>query len=226
MRASIRFAFARSRSRCGDYSASSRSIRPSTCLANRPSLRGCTGSRLRHGHELSVKPASGRLASHPAWLHNQPHEISLRPVSGHPVFCRVFPHPRHLPRHGGGHGGHNGLRDIVPHLGADFHRLRVGIGHPGHKDKVAPYVLSDFAKAEQDWLEDLLRGISDGAAFLAEGNDAKFMNAVALRTAPPRSSSSARPAAAEPAPAKADPAAAPEKSSASLLQRLAERFRS
>ncbi len=127
---------------------------------------------------------------------------------------------------GGGHAGHNGLRSLHAHIGDAYVRVRLGIGHPGHKDKVAPYVLSDFAKAEQDWLEDLRRGISDGAAFLAEGNDAKFMNAVALRTAPPRSSSSARPAAAEPAPAKADPAAAPEKSSASLLQRLAERFRS
>jgi len=127
---------------------------------------------------------------------------------------------------GGGHAGHNGLRSLHAHIGDAYVRVRLGIGHPGHKDKVAPYVLSDFAKAEQDWLEDLLRGISDGAAFLAEGNDAKFMNAVALRTAPPRSSSSARPAAAEPAPAKADPAAAPEQSPATLLQRLAERFRS
>jgi PTH1 family peptidyl-tRNA hydrolase len=127
---------------------------------------------------------------------------------------------------GGGHAGHNGLRSLHAHIGDAYVRVRLGIGHPGHKDKVAPYVLSDFAKAEQDWLEDLLRGISDGAAFLAEGNDSKFMNAVALRTAPPRSSSSARPAAAEPAPAKADPAAAPEQSPATLLQRLAERFRS
>ncbi len=127
---------------------------------------------------------------------------------------------------GGGHAGHNGLRSLHAHIGDAYVRVRLGIGHPGHKDKVAPYVLSDFAKAEQDWLEDLRRGISDGAAFLAEGNDAKFMNAVALRTAPPRSSSSARPAAAEPAPAKADPAAAPEQSPATLLQRLAERFRS
>jgi PTH1 family peptidyl-tRNA hydrolase len=127
---------------------------------------------------------------------------------------------------GGGHAGHNGLRSLHAHIGDAYVRVRLGIGHPGHKDKVAPYVLSDFAKAEQDWLEDLLRGISDGAAFLAEGNDAKFMNAVALRTAPTRSSSSARPAAAEPAPAKADPAAAPEQSPATLLQRLAERFRS
>ncbi|MEZ5756335.1 MAG: aminoacyl-tRNA hydrolase [Paracoccaceae bacterium] len=90
---------------------------------------------------------------------------------------------------GGGHAGHNGLRSIHQHLGTDgYGRVRLGIGHPGHKDAVAAYVLNDFAKADRDWLDDLLRGISDGAAALAEGDGARFMNAVALRTAPPRSS--------------------------------------
>jgi PTH1 family peptidyl-tRNA hydrolase len=90
---------------------------------------------------------------------------------------------------GGGHAGHNGLRSIHQHLRTDaYARVRLGIGHPGHKDAVAAYVLNDFAKADQDWLDDLLRGISDGAAALAEGDGARFMNAVALRTAPPRSS--------------------------------------
>lgn len=90
---------------------------------------------------------------------------------------------------GGGHAGHNGLRSIHQHLGTDaYARVRLGIGHPGHKDAVAAYVLNDFAKADRDWLDDLLRGISDGAAALAEGDGARFMNAVALRTAPPRSS--------------------------------------
>ena len=93
---------------------------------------------------------------------------------------------------GGGHAGHNGLRSIHQHLGTDaYARVRLGIGHPGHKDAVAAYVLNDFAKADQDWLDDLLRGISDGAAALAEGDGARFMNAVALRTAPPRSSDKA-----------------------------------
>lgn len=92
---------------------------------------------------------------------------------------------------GGGHAGHNGLRSIHQHIGAEYARVRLGIGHPGHKDRVAPYVLSDFAKADQDWLDDLLRGISDGAPELASGDAPRFMNAVALRTAPPRSSTGA-----------------------------------
>ncbi|CUH68291.1 Peptidyl-tRNA hydrolase [Thalassovita gelatinovora] len=97
-----------------------------------------------------------------------------------PGKCRV--------KQGGGHAGHNGLRSIHQHIGADYGRVRLGIGHPGHKDRVAGYVLSDFAKADQDWLDDLLRGISDGAAKLASGDSGKFLNAVALRVAPPRSS--------------------------------------
>ena len=95
---------------------------------------------------------------------------------------------------GGGHAGHNGLRSIHQHIGEDYRRLRIGIGHPGHKDRVAGYVLSDFAKAEEDGLDDLLRGISDGAPALAAGEDARFANAVAARTAPPRNSGSKPPA--------------------------------
>ena len=98
-----------------------------------------------------------------------------------PGKCRV--------KQGGGHAGHNGLRSIHQHLGTDaYGRVRLGIGHPGHKDAVAAYVLHDFAKADQDWLDDLMRGLSDGAPALADGYAARFMNAVALRTAPPRSS--------------------------------------
>ncbi|ATF19478.1 aminoacyl-tRNA hydrolase [Phaeobacter gallaeciensis] len=93
-------------------------------------------------------------------------------------------------KQGGGHAGHNGLRSIHSHIGADYGRVRLGIGHPGHKDAVAGYVLRDFAKADEAWLDDLMRGISDGAAQLAAGDGGKFMNAVALRVAPPRSSGS------------------------------------
>ena len=124
----------------------------------------------------------------------------------------------------GGHAGHNGLRSIHAHIGADYHRVRLGIGHPGHKDRVAPYVLSDFAKADQDWLDDLLRGLSDGAPDLAKGDTGRFMNAVALRTAPPRSSTSPKPSAASQE-AKADPADAPVKDDRSPLQKLVDRFR-
>lgn len=97
-----------------------------------------------------------------------------------PGKCRV--------KQGGGHAGHNGLRSIHQHISPDYTRVRLGIGHPGHKDRVAGYVLADFAKAEQNWLDDLMRGISDGAAHLAEGDNGKFQNAVALRVNPPRSS--------------------------------------
>ncbi|MBB1497793.1 aminoacyl-tRNA hydrolase [Paracoccus sp. MC1862] len=84
---------------------------------------------------------------------------------------------------GGGHAGHNGLRSIHQHIGEDYRRLRVGIGHPGHKDKVSGYVLSDFAKAEEAMLDDLLRGISDGAEALARGDGAAFGTALAARVA-------------------------------------------
>lgn len=131
-------------------------------------------------------------------------------------------------KQGGGHAGHNGLRSIHGHLGEAYGRVRLGIGHPGHKDRVAAYVLNDFAKADQDWLDDLLRGISDGAVALAEGDGARFQNAVALRTAPPRPSTGERasgggtPAAAKPVVPAEAPAA---EDSRSPLQRLADRFR-
>lgn len=89
---------------------------------------------------------------------------------------------------GGGHAGHNGLRSIHAHIGPNYVRVRLGIGHPGRKEMVTGYVLGDFAKADGDWLEDVLRGVSDGAGSLAAGDPSRFMNAVALRTSPPRSS--------------------------------------
>jgi len=87
---------------------------------------------------------------------------------------------------GGGHAGHNGLRSIHTHLGEGYGRVRLGIGHPGHKDRVADYVLHDFAKADQIWLDDLMFGISDGIAELAKGDGARFLNAVALKINPPK----------------------------------------
>lgn len=128
-------------------------------------------------------------------------------------------------KQGGGHAGHNGLRSIHQHIGADYQRIRLGIGHPGHKDRVAGYVLSDFAKAEEGWLDDMMRGISDGAAELAAGDTGRFMNAVALRTAPPRSSTTKpKPDAAKPAP-EDTPDAAPEPDKRSALQKLADKFK-
>ncbi len=88
---------------------------------------------------------------------------------------------------GGGAAGHNGIRSIAAHIGPDFRRVRMGIGHPGHKDRVTPYVLGNFSKAEMDgWLPDLLGVVADEAAWLADGDDVRFMNEVARRTSPPQ----------------------------------------
>jgi PTH1 family peptidyl-tRNA hydrolase len=129
-------------------------------------------------------------------------------------------------KQGGGHAGHNGLRSIHGHIGEDYARVRLGIGHPGHKDRVAAYVLSDFAKADQDWLDDMMRGIAEGAPMLAAGEGPKFLNAVAQRMAParPAKPAPAAPAAAE-APAAAKPAPAPEPDTRNPLERLIDRFR-
>jgi PTH1 family peptidyl-tRNA hydrolase len=82
---------------------------------------------------------------------------------------------------GGGTAGHNGLRSIDQHLGPDFRRVRIGIGHPGHKDRVTGYVLGNYAKAEIDDLTGMLAAIGAEAESLAQGADARFMNDVALR---------------------------------------------
>lgn len=84
---------------------------------------------------------------------------------------------------GGGVAGHNGLRSLATCLGSkDFRRVRIGVGHPGHKDRVVGHVLSDFHKAEQSWLEPLLDAVAEAAPLLAAGDDAGFMNRVALLT--------------------------------------------
>ena len=84
-------------------------------------------------------------------------------------------------RRGGGLAGHNGLRSINQHLGPDFRRVRLGIGHPGHKDRVTGYVLGNYAKTEMDDLTDMLAAIASEAEWLAKGEDARFMSDVALR---------------------------------------------
>jgi PTH1 family peptidyl-tRNA hydrolase len=84
-------------------------------------------------------------------------------------------------KQGGGHAGHNGLRSIDQHLGAALRRIRLGIGHPGHKDRVTGHVLGNFAKDEQDDLVAMLGAIGAEAELLAKGDDVRFMNDVALR---------------------------------------------
>lgn len=83
-------------------------------------------------------------------------------------------------KQGGGVAGHNGLKSLAAHLGSpDFKRVRLGIGHPGHKDRVIGHVLGDFHKSDADWLEPLLDGLAESAPLLARGDDAGFMNRVA-----------------------------------------------
>lgn len=143
-------------------------------------------------------------------------------------------------KQGGGHAGHNGLRSIHAHIGEGYQRVRLGIGHPGHKDAVAGYVLHNFAKAEQDWLADLLNAIAEAAPWLAADDAARFLNIIALRLNPPRVNSP-RPQTPQPsfpdpdtrskttqaAPAPSEPPAPKAAASETMspLQRLAARFR-
>ena len=80
---------------------------------------------------------------------------------------------------GGGNAGHNGLRSISAHIGNEYARVRIGVGHPGSKDLVSHYVLHDFAKADADWLEPMLDAMADAAGRLAAGDSARFLTDVA-----------------------------------------------
>ena len=83
---------------------------------------------------------------------------------------------------GGGAAGHNGIRSIAAHIGDGFRRVRLGIGHPGHKERVTGHVLGNFSRAELDgWVPDLLGAVAAEVEWLLKGDDARFMNDVALR---------------------------------------------
>ena len=81
---------------------------------------------------------------------------------------------------GGGIAGHNGLRSISSHIGNDYRRVRLGIGHPGIKELVHSHVLSDFAKSDRPWVEALCEAVADNAGLLATGKDSTFQNKVHL----------------------------------------------
>ncbi|MEO1746514.1 MAG: aminoacyl-tRNA hydrolase [Pseudomonadota bacterium] len=81
---------------------------------------------------------------------------------------------------GGGHGGHNGIKSMDAHCGKDYQRVRLGIGHPGSKEKVTGHVLGDFAKADHAWLDPLLDAVGDEIGLLVEGDNSGFMNKLAL----------------------------------------------
>jgi PTH1 family peptidyl-tRNA hydrolase len=86
----------------------------------------------------------------------------------------------------GGHGGHNGLRSIDQHVGPDYWRVRLGIGHPGDKDRVAGYVLHDFARADRVWLDSLLAAVADEMPDLVQGHAERFASRIAHRLDPPK----------------------------------------
>ena len=100
---------------------------------------------------------------------------------------------------GGGHGGHNGLKSIDAHCGKDYRRLRLGIGHPGDKERVNGHVLGDFAKSDKVWLEPLIDAIADNAEMLIKGDDSQLMNklalAVGVKSEEKKASAPAKPAA-------------------------------
>lgn len=89
-------------------------------------------------------------------------------------------------KQGGGNAGHNGCRSISTHAGNDYWRVRIGIGHPGEKERVTGHVLGNFTKADRAWLDPLLDAIAQAATCLADGDGAGFMNKIALATQPQR----------------------------------------
>lgn len=133
---------------------------------------------------------------------------------------------------GGGHAGHNGLRSIHQHLGEGYRRLRIGIGHPGARERVVGHVLSDFSRDEQPMIEALLDAVAAAAPALAAGDEAGFQRALAaalppeVRAAPapaPQPRRAPKPVASQQSPPPAQPEDPP--GPAERLRRLAERFR-
>jgi PTH1 family peptidyl-tRNA hydrolase len=133
---------------------------------------------------------------------------------------------------GGGTAGHNGIRSVAAAIGTDFRRLRIGIGHPGNRTLVHGYVLHDFAKADEKWLEPLLDAVADNVSLLAKGDDATFANRLHAAVNPP---DEAEPAASQKAkpkvsggsagrPAPATPDSAPKASEGGPFARLRKLF--
>jgi peptidyl-tRNA hydrolase, PTH1 family len=90
-------------------------------------------------------------------------------------------------KQGGGNAGHNGLRSITAQVANDYHRIRIGVGHPGERDQVANYVLSNFAKSDRAWLDPMLEAIADAAGLLAKQQPDRFLSTVARDLRPDHS---------------------------------------
>jgi PTH1 family peptidyl-tRNA hydrolase len=101
-------------------------------------------------------------------------------------------------KRGGGNGGHNGLRSIDPRIGTDYRRIRLGVGHPGHKDRVMPWVLGDFSKPDLVWLEPLLLTLADNADLITKADDNTLMNKLAIAVNGDPADRDARPETADP----------------------------
>lgn len=89
-------------------------------------------------------------------------------------------------KRGGGSGGHNGIRSIDMHIGPDYRRVRLGVGHPGQRERVHGHVLRDFAKQDRDWLDKLLDTVADEFPRLVKGDESGFMSRVSLVMNPPK----------------------------------------
>jgi PTH1 family peptidyl-tRNA hydrolase len=99
---------------------------------------------------------------------------------------------------GGGNGGHNGLRSIDPRIGTGYRRIRLGIGHPGHKDAVIHHVLNTFAKADREWLDPLLATLADNIGMIFDGDGSGLMNKLAIAVNGDGAERDERPATADP----------------------------
>ena len=120
---------------------------------------------------------------------------------------------------GGGVAGHNGLKSVAAHIGSNFRRVRIGVGHPGQKDRVPGFVLRNFSKADLAWLEPLLDDIADAAALLVTGDDANFMNQVARQRAGRSTPTKKRPAETKQKPAP------PKSTSLDMADRTGESYK-
>ena len=106
-------------------------------------------------------------------------------------------------KRGGGNGGHNGLRSVDPQIGTNYRRVRIGVGHPGHKDAVMPWVLGNFSREERTWMDPLLDTLADNAGLLLKGDDSALMNKLAIAVGGDGAERPQRPETADPARKKA-----------------------
>jgi PTH1 family peptidyl-tRNA hydrolase len=134
-------------------------------------------------------------------------------------------------KQGGGVAGHNGLKSIGAAIGPDFRRLRIGVGHPGDKERVPGYVLHDFSKADLKWLEPLLDAIADNAALVADGKDSTFANRLHEALKPdkgesekPKAAKTVKPEAESTSEARKSTSAGAEKSEGPLARGLRKLF--